>query len=313
MQHHVFGFLVFLTISFPIGAGAQTIIPDETLANPSIVRTDGNTQIITGGTTATRNLFHSFSQFSVPTGDTALFEHASSIENLLVRVTGNSISNINGTLQTRLSSNINQPGTANLFLLNPNGITFGKNARLNLGGSFVASTADRIQLSNGTEFSARRPETPLLQVAVPIGLQMGQNPGKILNQASPLPGLKVPDGKNIALIGGDIEFVGGVISSVNGKVEVAAIARGGIINLDLNRFDFDYSNSPGRSDISLAAISTIQSSGNTIGINLRGRRIDFQGGILSARVTSPTSRLNVVKIQASDTFSMTGAGRAISF
>jgi filamentous hemagglutinin family protein len=308
MRHHFLRLLAFLAISFPICTGAQVSVPDNTLPNPSIVTTNGNNQLITGGTARAQNLFHSFSQFSVSDGGVALFEHASNIENLLVRVTGSSISNINGTLQTRLSNSPGQQGSANLFLLNPNGIVLGANAKLNLGGAFIASTADRIRFADGTEFSARQPESPLLTIGVPIGLQIGPSPGKILNQAL---GLKVPDGKNIALIGGDVEFIGGNLSTVNGKVEIAAIDQNGTINTDLSRFTFDYSNSQNLKDIRLSGTSTIQSSGNTIGINLLGRTIRFEGGILSARVTSPTSDRNLITVKASDTFKLTGANSRI--
>jgi large exoprotein involved in heme utilization and adhesion len=83
-------------------------------------------------------------------------------------VTGYNISDIDGTLRTN--------GNANLYLINPNGIIFGANAKLDIAGSFTASTANSIKFSDGSEFSATNPQAPpLLQVNVPLGLQLGKS------------------------------------------------------------------------------------------------------------------------------------------
>ncbi|MGL6343246.1 MAG: filamentous hemagglutinin N-terminal domain-containing protein, partial [Waterburya sp.] len=154
---------------FPESAFAQ-ITPDGSA--PTTVEQLEEIMRINGGEREGNNLFHSFDEFSIPPGMEAIFENATDIENIFTRVTGNEVSNINGILTTQ--------GDANFFFINPNGIVFGEGASLNVGGSFIASSAESIQFENGSEFSATNPEQPILDLTgFPTGLGVGSNPGAI--------------------------------------------------------------------------------------------------------------------------------------
>jgi filamentous hemagglutinin family protein len=173
---YLLGTLAIICIySIDIPRAIAQIIPDSTLPTNSTVTTQGNTLTINNGSTAGNNLFHSLDQFSVDRGQTAYFNNSPNIENIITRVTGNSISNINGIISAN--------GNANLFLLNKNGIIFGANAGLRIGGSFFASTAENMRFADGSIFTTNKTTTtPLLSITTPIGIQWNNNPqGKIEN------------------------------------------------------------------------------------------------------------------------------------
>ena len=90
---------------------------------------------INGGETAGTNLFHSLRELSVKKEAGIIFNNDPIIQNIFARVTGGEASIIDGLLKTQ--------GEANLFLINPVGIIFGENARLDIGGSFFGTTADK--------------------------------------------------------------------------------------------------------------------------------------------------------------------------
>ena len=133
----IYLFKILINVAFlnVINASKSTsqISPDQTLPINSQVNKKGQIFLIDDGTVRGANLFHSFIQFSIPKGVTAKFTNGANIQNILSRVTSSTPSSINGIL--------NAAHGANLFLINFNGITFDPNARLNIGGSFIATTA----------------------------------------------------------------------------------------------------------------------------------------------------------------------------
>ena len=270
------------------------ITPDGTLGDESsiVVPTNINgvtTQQIDGGATRGANLFHSFEQFSVPTGSAAYFNNAQNIQNIITRVTGSSISNIDGWLQAN--------GTANLFLLNPNGIVFGPNARLNIGGSFNASTASSLNFADGTFFSATaNPKTPLLTISVPLGLQFGGTTEDIRLQGSRL---ELEAAKTLALVGGNVRLDGGTLRAPGGRVELGGLADSGTVGLvvDGDNLRLSYPQEVQRADVSLtngAIVGVDASGGGSIAVNARS--LNVLGG--SALVAGIASGLGSVDSQA---------------
>ncbi|WP_157229337.1 filamentous hemagglutinin N-terminal domain-containing protein [Rivularia sp. PCC 7116] len=204
-------------------AAFAQVSSDATLPNNSQINQQGSIYNITGGTEAGNNLFHSFEKFSIPNGSEAYFKNNINIQNIFGRVTGKSISEINGLIRAN--------GTANLFLMNPNGIVFGENAQLNIGGSFTGTTAEAFKFSDGREFSAINLEDkPLLNVNVPLGLQYGKNQNATITNSG---NLTVNNGKNITLIGNSFENKGNLAAN-NGQISIAAIANQGFANLGVS-------------------------------------------------------------------------------
>ena len=196
------------TIPFFERIAQAQITPDGT--TNTTVDVNGKNFTIQQGDRVGSNLFHSFGEFSIPTDGSAVFNNAADIVNIFSRVTGGNLSNIDGLLGAN--------GSANLFLLNPAGIMFGENARLDIGGSFFASTASSFKFPDGTEFSATNPEAPpLLTVNVkpPVGLLFEGSGEFITNEGN----LAVGSGENLTLLGGTVTSTGS-LTAPGGTVQV---------------------------------------------------------------------------------------------
>ena len=78
-----------------------------------VINSGANNFNITGGLQRGQNLFHSFTDFSIPTGGAANFTNPAGNQSIITRITGNLFSDLNGTLNTN---------GANFLLINPNGV-----------------------------------------------------------------------------------------------------------------------------------------------------------------------------------------------
>ncbi len=269
---------------------SQTIVIDGTTPTTQVnggAACSGNCTI-TGGTAAGGNLFHSFTRFGVDPGATVSFTDPG-VHNIITRVTGNNLSVIDGLLAVN-------GGNANLFLLNPNGITFGDGARLQLGGSFFASTASGIAFDEG-EFSLTDSSatTSLLAVNVPIGLQVGADAGNIMVNGtgnnlfvnpnfSIVDSLTTPDLQlnqgTLALVGGSVTLDGAVLSAPGNRIEVGSVSNGQVGLVPLGKgFSLSYGGIDTFSNINLENAALIDVSADRAGtISLRGQTIALNDG-----------------------------------
>jgi filamentous hemagglutinin family protein len=318
--------LIFTTGLFTPGMMLRAIaqVTSDGTAN-TLVNQSGNNFNILNGINKGNNLFHSFGNFSVPRGGSATFDltNTPNITTIFSRVTGGNLSNIDGLIRTLNSNN-----PVSLFLMNPAGIVFGQNASLNISGSFVGTTANSIKFADGVEFSTTNPGArPLLTMSVPIGLQMGQNPGAISVQGmghrlaqpsffSPIiqqnapTGLEVSPGNTLALISGAIALDGGILFAPSGHVELGSLRSGSVsINTGFPRWNFDYRNVQQFTDIRLSQQALVDASGAPAGsLHLQGRNISFLEGSVARLQNLSGTALGDLVINASGLLEMRQVG-----
>jgi large exoprotein involved in heme utilization and adhesion len=117
-------------------------------------------------------------------------------------------------------------------MINPAGIIFGPNARVDVSGSFAASTADYLKLVDGARFVAALGADDSALSTSPVGAYgfLNSSPNSLtVNQST----LSVPDGKMISLVGGDILVDGGFLQAPRGRINVASVKSVGEVPADL--------------------------------------------------------------------------------
>ncbi|MGQ4648025.1 CHAT domain-containing protein [Lyngbya aestuarii] len=194
-------------------AQAQPIKPAND-GTGSIVIPQGNQIDISGGTLSDNgsNLFHSLEQFGLNAGQIVNFISSPQIQNIFSRVVGGNPSLIDGLIQVI-------GGNSNLFLMNPAGIVFGRNAQLNVPGAFTATTATGIGFGEDNWFQAFGPNDYQKLIGTPSNFAFDiAEPGSIINAGV----LTVPEGQNLSFVGGS--FVNtGQLRAAGGNIVVAAV------------------------------------------------------------------------------------------
>jgi filamentous hemagglutinin family protein len=279
-----------VAVLLPVEAQAQRITPARD-GTGTIVRQNGNQIDIEGGTRSgdRANLFHSLEQFGLSRDQIVNFLSSPEIRNILTRVTGGDPSVIQGLIRVT-------GGNSNLFLMNPAGVIFGSNARLNIPGSFTVTTA------NGIGFGSRwfnaigaNDYTSLIGEPGSFGFTMGE-PGAIVNAGE----LEVSEGQSLSLLGGTVINTGRIaapggditITGVPGQNVLRISKEGMVLSLEIEL-------APGQDGLPNAVLSDPAALARLLTVGA-----DADTGLAVAADNS-------VRLVASDTVIPAGAGTAI--
>jgi filamentous hemagglutinin family protein len=293
--------------------GATAITPTTGAGNlRTTVTPSGHVYGITGGTSVGNNLYHSFAQFSIGTGDIAQYQTTNlvpnpSMQNILSRVTGGTPSSIFGTIDS-----VTYYPNANFFFLNPAGILFGPNATINVGGMVAFTTADYMRLTGNARFNAAPSPADAFLTAAPVAAFgfLGPNPAAIAIQGSTL---KVAQGQSLSLVGGNqgfmatdpdtgnpipvpggITMTGGTLSALGGQINLVSVASAGEVST------VDFMPTPGMAmgTISLAQGALLDVSADAAGtVRIRGGQLVIAEGTISANTVNTNGAPTAVDIQ----------------
>jgi filamentous hemagglutinin family protein len=219
-------------------------------------------------------------------------------------------STIDGILRTNNPLNMNDPlnfGAANLYLVNPAGVIFGPNGTLDVKGSFAATTADYLRLTDGARFHTELAQPTVLSVAPvaafgftaprPVSISIQRSVDGFLEGAD----LSVSAGKTLSLVGGDIaitadpilgQFSISTISAPSGLIQLASAKSPGEVPANVTAFDVRQAGPLG--EITVAQGALINAAGDGGGtVIIRGGRLSLDGAFIFADNLGPKNGASV--------------------
>lgn len=264
------------------------IAPDASLGTRAAL--SGTQWSITGGRPEGANLFHSFSQFGVNTGQTATFSGAATVSNIIARVTGTTPSVVDGVLRSDIMG-------ASLWLINPNGVAFGPNASLSISGSFHVSTADYVKLGTA-EFHSSLARASTFSSAPPTAFGfLAASPAPVIGI-----GARMRAGADLSIVAGDIAMDGASFSAP-GRIRVASVAGAGEVALE-----GPLATSEGQTLGRMVLVSSeIRDSSNHAIIEVRAGRLELAAGSRIETDSGPAGT-GSIDVFAAESISVHGIG-----
>ncbi|MGB3299754.1 MAG: filamentous hemagglutinin N-terminal domain-containing protein [Phormidesmis sp.] len=264
--------------------------------------------IISGKSRSGNNLFHSFSEFSIPQNATVAFMDDGAA-NIFARVSDKT-SFINGTIA------VLGEGNANFFLLNPQGVIFGPQSALLGAGSFLVSTAESISFSDGVAFSAApKAVPPLLTMSAPVGFEFGSNASAVVNRSQAslseasnslgLPtGLRVNEGKTLVLLGNQVLLENGSLTAIGGRLQIGSVENGSRVSLS-PELTLGYERMPASQNIQIRQKSIIDASGGGQ-LTMFGRNIEIAKNSIITNFTTGSETAGTINLRADEAVQLTG-------
>ena len=211
-----------LLLGLSVSAGAE-IITDGSLGVASTLRGPDFQITADLGQQRGGNLFHSFRRFNIASKERATFTGPADITTIISRVTGGGTSTIDGLLRSRIKN-------ANLFLLNPDGVVFGPNARLDISGSVHVSSGDYLALDDLTRFMATPQAGEILTTAAPTAFGfLGESGGAIRIRGSDL---DLADGETLTLAANGITLDKAAVTADQGAMQLFSVATAGEVSVN---------------------------------------------------------------------------------
>ncbi|MEL6854340.1 MAG: S-layer family protein [Cyanobacteria bacterium J06607_13] len=285
-----------------LGAESSTVQPAAATVNGRAA------DVVEGGAARGGHLFHSFRELNIGEQQQLYFSPDSTISTIFTRVTGDTGSQILGTLGVL--------GDADFFLINPNGVFFGPAAQLDLSGSFLVSSADEIAFGEGFAFGTRSLTAPpqALLTVQPTALMFSR-----LSPAAPIESqaqLELAMGERFQAVGGDIRLTGladnpqATVTAREGLIELGGLATAGSVGLSAEgRLQFADDAPLANVDLSRARLQVNNADGGDV--NITAHDISLENSRITAGYRSgeglAQSQSGDITLEATGNFTTTNA------